>query len=74
MLYVFVYARVCVVVVPRVRRVYTGREVHVGRYLTAIDERGSGGGGGKIGKESRLSPVINGGESRVGGPCVCVCV
>lgn len=35
---------------------------------------GAEGGGGKIGKESRLSPVINGGESRVGGPCVCVYV
>lgn len=32
------------------------------------------GGKKKIGKESRLSPVINGGESRVGGPCVCVYV
>lgn len=43
----YLFMRERVVVVPRVRRVYTGREGHVGRYLTAIDERGSGGGGRK---------------------------
>lgn len=41
----YLFMRERVVVVPRVRRVYTGREGHVGRYLTAIDERGSGEGG-----------------------------
>lgn len=43
--------------------VYICSRGHAGRYLTVIDEQGNegvgGSGGGKIGKESRLSPVIN---------------
>lgn len=62
MLSVFVYARVCVVVVPRVRRVYTGREVHVGRYLTAIDERGSRGGEEKSVRKAGYLPSLMGGN------------
>ncbi len=49
----------------------------MGRYLTAIDERGSGGGGGVEEKSVRKAgylPSLMGGESRLGGPCVCVCV
>lgn len=50
--------------------VYICRRGHTGRYLTVIDEQGNrkgevwvrrGGSEKKIGKESRLSPVINGG-------------